>query len=91
MTNIIWKYEIQGAARQTVMMPKDAEILTAQMQGSRICLWAMVDPEAPKKRREIEVLGTANLLASEVRMYIGTVQVQSNTTPFVLHIFENLE
>lgn len=60
MIRTIWKYPLKVTDTQDVMMPEGADILTAQMQGVTLCLWALVNPDAPKQRREIEVLGTGN-------------------------------
>jgi hypothetical protein len=82
----IWKYPLEITDTQNVMMPEGAEILSAQMQGDALCLWALVNPEAPKQRREIEVLGTGNPAPDAKRRYISTTQMHGGA--LVWHIFE---
>jgi hypothetical protein len=83
----IWKYEIR-TEENVYEMPKGAKILSAQLQGGKICIWALVDTEVEKEIRIIEVFGTG--LAFKVKknwVYIGTVQVGW----FVGHVFEILK
>ncbi len=82
----IWKYHLEITDTQNVMMPEGAEILSAQMQGDSLCLWALVNPDAPKQRREIEVLGTGNPAPDAKRRYISTTQMHGGA--LVWHIFE---
>ena len=74
------------ADTQTVEMPEGAKILTVQMQGQTLCLWALVDvePELPKQNREIEIIGTGNQIIEAPRRYIATTQCG----PWVWHVFE---
>jgi hypothetical protein len=87
MKRTIWKYPLALTDTQNVMMPEGAEILTAQIQDrTGLCLWALVNSDAPKQRREIEVLGTGNHVPEAKRRYISTVQMVGGT--LVWHIFE---
>jgi len=40
MKKTTWKYPLEITDEQNLMMPEGAEILTAQMQGGTLCLWA---------------------------------------------------
>lgn len=86
----IWKFPIKVTDRQTVPMPVNAEILTAQVQGILPCLWAMVDKaETVDEDRVIEIFGTGNLIHVDMgveRKYIATFQ----QGPFVWHVFERV-
>ena len=84
----IWKYPLEITDRQNVLMPEGAEILSAQMQRDTLCLWALVNPDAPEQRREIEVLGTGNHATESKRRYIATVQMCGGS--LVWHIFERV-
>lgn len=75
------------ADTQMVEMPCKSHILTAQMRGKTLCLWALVDVEEyqlPKINREIEIHGTGNPITDKPRHYIATVQYG----PWVWHVFE---
>ncbi len=85
----IWKFSIEIDDRQTVEMPRDAEILTAQFQGGHLCLWALVDANEMPDKRTIEVFGTGNPVRVDMgveRKYIATAQEPSR--PLVWHVFE---
>lgn len=84
----IYKYPIYPRQPMdfTVDMPVDAKILTIQMQGPVMTIWALVDPgfvPAPRKMR-IEWTGTG-FVASDLE-YIATCQDLS--TGLVWHLFD---
>lgn len=80
----IWKF----TATEIVDMPEGAEILTVQMQGEDICLWAKVDPTTGSwTKRRFLCLGTGHEIPDENLKYIGTIQTVDR---FVWHIFERL-
>lgn len=89
MTYVIWKFPILPTNNK-VEMPEDAEVLTAQMQGSTLCIWALVDPSADKVKRDIVVVATgheiskAEDLEDSARRHVGTVQVGD----LALHVFD---
>jgi hypothetical protein len=80
----IWKYQLKPAAEQVIQMPARSEILSVGLQGTQICLWAMVAPEADLVDRVIEVIGTGNPIVNRDRQLIGLVM----PTPYVFHVFE---
>jgi hypothetical protein len=81
----IWKYEIPVADEFGVAMQQDAQILCVQVQHGHPCIWAIVDPEAPRVERRLAVRGTGHPLG-DVGLYIGTFQVHSGS--LVFHLFE---
>jgi len=85
----IYKYPLELTDTQFVELPLGAEILTVQMQGDRLCLWAMVNtlPEAIKKNRRIEIIGTGNPVPTGVLKYISTFQMMGGG--LIFHAFEN--
>jgi hypothetical protein len=88
MKKQIWKYELQIKNLQEIEMPIGAEILTVQVQDNLPVLWALVDVQAEKERRVIEVLGTGNNIhygMGASRKYISTFQTIGG---FVGHVFE---
>ncbi len=88
MNSTIWKYPLLVTDRQDVRMPLNAAILSVQMQGETLCLWALVNPVAPLVLRTFEVFGTGHPIAhsDEIRKYIGTVQSPGRS--LVWHVFE---
>ncbi len=80
----IWKFPlVDRCGLQFVAMPLGAEILTVQMQGTTITLWAKVNTENPMESVPIQIVGTGNPYDS-VGDYIGTVQLDM----YVWHIFK---
>lgn len=72
---------------QTSTMPKDAKILSVQIQSDRITVWALVDVNATAvSRKSFLVVGTGHDIQEpiETLMFLGTVQ----TGQFVWHVFE---
>lgn len=86
----VFKYEL-NKDREELIMPAGAEILSAQGQRDKICLWALVDPsKPPSKKRTFRVVGTGHEIAEpkEALEYIGTGQIFGGG--LVFHIFEVL-
>ena len=86
----IFKYPLEIIDTQFIELPLGAEILTAQIQGDQLCLWAMVNalPEAIKKNRRIEIIGTGYPVPTGELKYISTFQVMDGS--LIFHVFENV-
>ena len=92
MNQTIWKFILPIDGKSVVSMPTNSEILTVQMQGADICIWALVYPEHGKVERTFEVFGTGHPIHSDMgieRKYIGTIQMYGGD--LVYHIFERLD
>lgn len=81
----IYKYQLSNGGATTIDMPIGAQILCVQTQDGFLCLWALINPSAPKESRRFEVYGTGWEMTSPPGKYIGTVQ----EGPYVLHVFES--
>lgn len=80
----IYKYPIEIADTQYVEMPLGAQILSAQMQGGQLCLWAKVEPDEKKMlKRKILVFGTGHPMPMAHGAFVDTVQMGS----LVWHVF----
>ncbi len=61
----IFKYPIDVMDGQTVKMPKDALPLKAALDPrGKLCIWAMVEPDAELEERIVAVIGTGKNLPS---------------------------
>lgn len=71
------------------MMPAGAQILTIQMQGNTITLWAQVNEAVAQEPRHVEIFGTGWAIGPmpENLKYLSTVQDASG---FVWHIYERI-
>lgn len=49
----VFKYELRGPV-DTVEMPSGADVVHVGLKGDKVCLWAVVDPDAPVVRRRFE-------------------------------------
>lgn len=86
MAKKIFKYELDGVTRQTIIMPEGATILSAQIQKGRLCLWASVDLDGGPDHREFVLVGTGEDAPPEPSKYLATIQVSGGSV--VLHLFE---
>lgn len=82
----IWKYQLDVTTEQVVMMPKQAQILTVQIQDGTPCMWAVVSPGSPSEKRTFRIYGTGHPIADDLGRYIGTFQLRGGL--LVFHLFE---
>jgi len=85
----IWKYSLDIAdGPQTIKMPAISDVLTAQMQGNTVTLWALVFPESGSDiiTKTFYVFGTGWDVPDIPLRYINTVQVGW----MVFHVFEKV-
>lgn len=86
----IWKFPLNWNEAQIVNFPKGARILDVQLQGSTICVWAIVNDDQPMtiEPRIIHVVGTGGEMPPQMykEHYVGTVQTDGH----VWHIFQEL-
>lgn len=81
----VHKYEWPGnLTRVTFLMPRNAEILCAQVQRENICIWVRVADERSKEERHFQMCGTGHVAPDG--KYIGTVQFEGGA--LIFHIFE---
>lgn len=87
--NQIWKEPIAALPMDSyVALPCGAQVLTAQMQGELIALWAQVDPDAELVRWPVRVVFTGqDFVPEEGAVYVATV-VQRG---LVMHVFVGAE
>jgi hypothetical protein len=82
----IWKFEFEVADRVEVEMPEGAFVLSAGVQNpGKICVWAIVNPDARKQKRIFQVRGTGHeVFMVMANKFVGTVF----DGVFVWHVFE---
>jgi len=92
----IWKFPIPIEDEFILEMPERAKVLTVQTQENPAlanldvgCLWAIVNPEAPKLKYKFRVFGTGNPFPDDHALmeYIGTFQMQAGR--LVWHLFRD--
>lgn len=92
----IFKYPVPVTASVCIDLPKGAEVLTVQNQGSSLSLarvgaaqpqiWALVDDAAPSEPRTFRWFGTGYALPEPLGTYVGTIQLGDGA--LVFHLFE---
>jgi len=87
----IWKFTLRVADFQTVSMPPDSRVLTAQVQREEISIWALVDPNnAQRIDYPIWVHGTGHPVTEAAQgRYVASVQLAGGA--LVFHVFVGLE
>ena len=86
----IWIFTLSIQDEQMVPMPENSAILSAQVQGTIICLWALVQPDNITVNHKIRIVGTGHALPDDYNIkdaaFIGTVQTHEGS--LVLHVFD---
>ena len=86
MAQTIWKYPLAITDEQLLDMPEGAQLLTVQVQGDQLVLWAQVCPDHPTVNRRIVIFGSAHPMDCAYGKYVATVQTGS----LVLHVYDGL-
>lgn len=86
----IWKFLLLTCDWQQVPIPALGTILSVGQQHGGLCLWAVVDPDAPRIYRTIWIVGTGRPMPDEAinGRFLGTVQIDFHGSLRVWHIFE---
>ena len=83
----VWKFPVQIDDRVNVRLPMGATILTVDMQGDQLCLWALVDPDASlNKVRTLRIAGTGHPITDEAVDHLGTFFLHDRA--LVFHVFD---
>lgn len=80
----IWKFPLDVTDEQQVEMPVGSQALSVQMQGEQACLWALVDTEAEKEERTVQIFETGHSVTGEGD-FVGTFQVHGGA--LIFHAF----
>ena len=80
----VWKFSLEPDG--IVEMPRDADVLTVQVQHEKPYIWAVVDPGGHKEYRQFICVGTGHPMKRKPGRYVGTFQLEGET--LVFHIFE---
>ncbi len=83
---VIYKYELIPGAEVWIAMPKDAKILSTAFQGSKLYVWAAVDPETPMVSHHFEVVMTGREAPLLYKSFIGIAMTLDET--FVAHVYD---
>jgi hypothetical protein len=80
----IWKFPLAITGEQMITMPKGTAILSVQMQGNQLSLWALVNERYDDSPCRVHIVGTGHPADHVLAMpFVGTVQ----DGPYVWHVF----
>ncbi len=85
----VWKYQLDETDCQAIEMPEGAKIVhvdTDPGDSGILCIWAEVDPDAPKEDRFIYVRGTGHDI-NHTLVHLGSVRMP----PFIWHVYTDPE
>lgn len=81
----IYKYEVDRINDPVELeLPEKSEILDAQIQNGKVCLWVLFEDESKTVTRTFELVGTGWSFESTDTVYLATVQQGY----LVWHLFE---
>ena len=88
MLQSVFKYAFEVEDHFDLSMPKDADILSVQVQGEQPCIWALVEPGAAIEHRHFRLVGTGHPISENIDTleFIGTFQLRGGI--LVFHLFE---
>jgi len=83
--NAVWKFPlVVGLSPTPVSMPAGARVLHVTEQSGLPCVWAEVDPDAPRETRQFFTVGTGWGVPKDARVYCGA----THCGPFAWHVYE---
>jgi hypothetical protein len=84
----VYKYTALIVDDFEIDMPVGAQILHVDMQHGQPRIWALVDPDAPKKARKFHLAGTGHPIDDKIAAskYVGTFMTPNQM--LVFHLFE---
>jgi hypothetical protein len=89
MKRVIWKFNLRAYGHH-LSVPRGAKILSVQVQRGAICIWALVDADAPSVAVPYAIIATGALIPDPWKPtdYRGTVQLDGKEWgELVFHVF----
>jgi hypothetical protein len=89
MRRQVWKFPLAATGVQLVHMPAGAQILSVQLQGDTLSLWALCEVDREPTDRAIAIYGTGHEMPSTehgILKFISTFQLDGGR--LVFHVFE---
>ena len=82
----VWKFPLPLMDVAGVEMPGGAEVIYVGAQGEGAYIWALVNPDAPRKTRTFRVAGTGHTIGVKVGAHVGSFMLLGGA--LVFHVFE---
>lgn len=85
----VYKYPVEIADVQTILLPIGAQILSVQEQNGNAYLWAIVNPDTDSEPRRFRLYETGHNIETEnLLKFVGTFQLLGGR--LVFHLFEEV-
>lgn len=89
----VFKYQLNFLQDvDNLMLPEEADVLRVGFDGAgKMCLWALVDPDADTEKRTFIIRGTGHDLDVENQQVVYLGSIEDTRHPgawFIWHIFE---
>jgi len=85
----VYKYQLQVKTKQSVYLPKGAQILSVQPQRDQVCIWALVDTNADPFPLDIHIYGTGHEMPEGANFrHLDTFQLENGA--LIFHVFQRL-
>lgn len=84
-THQVWKFPIPMQDHFALEMPREARILSCATQDGAPFLWAVVDPEKPRRAHRFDLVGTGQPVPHADAPYVGSFQLFGGN--LVFHLF----
>ena len=82
----VYKYPLEIADEQSVLLPCEAKPLCVKLQNGKPCLWALVDLNIQKNEvRTVRCAGTGHDIEDGYDTYLGTIMLFDGQ--LVFHFF----
>jgi hypothetical protein len=84
----IWKYNLRITDTQSICLPENARILSAQMQNNELYIWVLHDKDYSSEVRHFAIYGTGHDIPENPGFPIASVQQVFGGGSLVWHLFE---
>ena len=82
----IHKFQLEITFHQIIEVREGAKILHADNQNGMLCIWVMLDTNAPTVQKRFRIYGTGHSIPTDLNLtHIGSVLMGA----FVWHVFED--
>lgn len=86
MTNVIWKYELNGCSSQELRVPANHDILSVDVDNDKLKLYVIVNPEDDEVTLDIHMYPLGVPIFHGKNTYIGCIVLNNR----IFHMFYSI-
>ena len=84
----IWKFKLSGEVSQKISIPKEAKILSVEIQHNEMVVYAMVNTTIKEtEQRKFRIIGTGDTTDASINNYVFLGTVLMADGEYVFHVF----